>query len=288
MSEFILSAFADEICADLDGQMDVLQTHGIRHIELRAADGKNIAEFTAEEARAALARMKARGFAVSALGSPIGKYPIEEPFEDHFEVFQHVVDLAHILETPYIRVFSFFLPPEEDPAKYRGEVIRRMAMMADYALRHGVILLHENERHIYGDIASRCRDIHDAVPSPALWMTYDPSNFVLCGQRNYPDAYELLRDRVRYMHMKDSVSGSDDLGRDMGFDTRVVTDAHRPVGQGDGDVQKILTALWQSGYEGFLSLEPHLANNDAIPGTGADKFAVAVAALKAMLARVTA
>lgn len=288
MSRFILSAFADEICPDLNGQMDVLETHGISHIELRAADDKNISEFTSDDARDTLARMKARGFAVSALGSPIGKYPIEEPFDEHFESYKHVVELAHILQTPYIRVFSFFIPADEDPAQYRDEVLRRMALMANYAQAHGVILLHENERHIYGDIASRCRDIFDAVNSPALLCTYDPSNFVLCGQRNYPDAFALLRDKIRYLHMKDSVAGSADLGRDMGFDTHVVTDAHRPVGQGDGQVADILRALWRGGYEGFLSLEPHLANNDAIPGTGADKFAVAVAALKAMIAQVTA
>ena len=288
MSRFVLSAFADEICPDLDGQMDVLASHGIAHIELRAADGRNIADFTADDARDAYERMSARGFAVSALGTPIGKYPIQEPFEPHFERFRHVVELAHILHTPYIRVFSFFIPIDEDPAKYRDEVMLRMRAMAGYAAAHGVVLLHENEKHIYGDTAARCRDIFDSVPSPALLATYDPSNFVQCGERNFPDAFELLRDKIHYMHIKDSVYQHEQAALDKGFDTAVVSDAHRPVGQGDGQVLDILRALWRGGYEGFLSIEPHLANNHAIPGSGADKFAVAAAALKDLIARATA
>ncbi len=288
MSRFILSAFADEICSDLDGQMDVLAGHGIHHIELRAADGKNIADFTPQDARDAYERMSARGFSVSALGSPIGKYPIQEPFQPHFERFRHVVELAHILQTPYIRVFSFFIPADEEPAQYRDEVMLRMRAMADHAAAHGVVLLHENEKHIYGDTAARCRDIFDSVPSPALLATYDPSNFVQCGERNYPDAFELLRDKIHYMHMKDSVYQDEQAAPDKGFDTAVVSDAHRPVGQGDGQVVDILRALWHGGFDGFLSIEPHLANNRNIPGSGADKFAVAAAALKDLIAQVTA
>ena len=285
MSKFILSAFADEICADLVGQMDELDRQGIKFIELRAADGKNVSAYTLEEAAAAYEKMKARGFAVSALGSPIGKYPIDEDFEPHFELFTHTVELAHAFHTPNIRVFSFFMPEGEDPASYRSEVMRRMKAMAEYAQKHSVTLLHENERHIFGDTAARCRDIFDTVGSPALLCTYDPSNFVLCGERNYPYAYELLRDKITYMHMKDSIYTSENTGLDMGFDVAVLTDAHRPVGRGDGNCLEILTALWQSGYEGFLSIEPHLVNNPSIPGSGADKFAVAANALKGLISK---
>ena len=288
MSSFVLSAFADEICDDLDGQMDVLSRHGISHIEFRGADGKGIADYTLEQAAKARARMAQRGFTASALGSPIGKYPINEPFAPHFDTFRHVVDLAQAFGTPYIRVFSFFLPPQDDPARYRGEVMTRMKAFADYAETNDVILLHENEKQIYGDIAARCRDILDTVNSPALWATYDPSNFVQCGERNWPDAYRLLRDRIRYVHMKDSVYTKEEAKADKGFEVAVLSDAHRPVGQGDGNCREILRDLWATGYEGFLSIEPHLTNNNAIPGTGADKFDVAAAALIKLVAEVTA
>jgi sugar phosphate isomerase/epimerase len=286
MSKFILSTFADEICDSLDGQMDVLDKHGIKYIEFRAADGKNIAAYTLEEAAAVRRRLDARGFKISALGSPLGKTFIDGDAEADFEQFKHVVELAGVLGTEYIRVFSFFIPQGDDPASWRTEVMRRMKAMADYAGQKGVILLHENEKEIYGDIASRCRDIFDTVDSPSLWATYDPSNFVQCGEKNYPDAFGLLRDKIRYVHMKDSVYSAQSGGPDAGFDTHVVSDAHRPVGLGDGDCREILADLWHGGYEGFLSIEPHLVNNSSIPGTGEDKFAVAAGALKKLIAEI--
>jgi L-ribulose-5-phosphate 3-epimerase len=286
VSIFILSAFADEICTDLDSQMDALDSHGVKHIEFRAADGKGVAAYTLDEAGAARRRMDERGFRVSALGSPVGKSFIDEDFGPQFEQFRHVVELARAFGTEYIRVFSFFIPEGDDPLRWREEVMRRMKAMAAHAEKTGVVLLHENEKQIYGDTPERCRDIFDTVQSPALWATYDPSNFVQCGVRNYPHAFRMLRDSIRYVHMKDSVYTEGRKEADAGFDRQVVSDAHRPVGQGDGNCREILAALWQEGYEGFLSIEPHLVNNTAIPGTGADKFAVAAAALKKLIQEI--
>jgi hypothetical protein len=67
MSKFVLSAFSDEICDDLDGQMDALDRHGIKFIEFRSADGKNVAAFSQMDAEYARQCMEARGFSVSAL-----------------------------------------------------------------------------------------------------------------------------------------------------------------------------------------------------------------------------
>ena len=45
----------------------------------------------------------------------------------------------------------------------------------------GIVLCHENEKGIYGDIASRCAEIHRELP--ALKAVFDPANFIQCGQR---------------------------------------------------------------------------------------------------------
>jgi sugar phosphate isomerase/epimerase len=288
MSKFILSAFADEICESLDGQMDALDAHGIRHIEMRGVDGKNVSALTLEEAADIRKRMETRGFAVSAAGSPVGKRFIDDEFEEALEQFKHVAEVAKALGTRYIRIFSFYIPEGDDPEQWRGEVIKRMKAMADHAEKAGVTLLHENEKHIYGDTPERCRDLFDSVQSPALWATYDPSNFVQCGVKNYPHAFGMLRDKIRYMHIKDSVYALEDAGADAGFDKRAVSDAHRPAGQGDGNCREILGDLWKSGYEGFLSIEPHLVNYTGIPGGPKEKFDAAAAALKKLIAEVTA
>ena len=88
MAEFILTGFGDEIDASLDRQMEVMDGLGIHFIETRGIDGKNIADYTPEEAGAIHARMADRGFGVSALGSPVGKIGIHDDFAPHLERLQ--------------------------------------------------------------------------------------------------------------------------------------------------------------------------------------------------------
>ena len=269
MERFMLSAFADEIDPMLDVQMDVLEKHGIRYIEMRGVDGANISSLTLDQARAVKARLDARGFRVSALGSPIGKIGIGEDFEPHLALFRHTLALAAILEAPFIRMFSFYLPHGEAPGFYRGEVMRRWTAFIEAAEGCGVVLLHENEKDIYGDTAERCLDLLRTMDCPFLKATFDPANFVQCGVKTFPEAYNLLREHIVYMHIKDAL-----------YETgRVV-----PAGEGEGRVADILRALKDTGWNGFLSLEPHLA--DSLPGGGPDQFAVAAGALEGLLDRI--
>ena len=282
MAKFMLTGFADEIDPALSIQMDVLDQLDIHYIETRGIDGKNISEYTPAEARAIHARLADRGFAVSALGSPIGKIGVTDPFAPHLDNFRRLIDVAHELDTRYIRMFSFFTPQGEDPAAYRDEVMQRLSALVSANRGSGVTLLHENEKAIYGDTPERCLDILKAFDGEIL-CTYDPSNFVQCGVDN-EKAYNLLAPYIRYLHVKDSVYVHNSEHVDHGFEN--VSDAHRPAGQGDGKVAWILSQLAQSGYEGFASIEPHLSNNPNVPGTGADKFAAAAAALRGLLAKL--
>ncbi|MGB8455245.1 MAG: sugar phosphate isomerase/epimerase [Anaerocolumna sp.] len=238
-----ITGFADEIHSDLKVQVKLLNELGIKFIELRSANGKNIAEFTLEEAAAIKKYLMENNISVSALGSPIGKIMITEEFEPHFETYKRVVELAKLFETPYIRIFSFFIPKGEDPFLYRDEVLIRMKRMIDYAKLHNVILLHENEKDIYGDAAIRCKELFEAFYGENFKCTFDFANFVQCRQDTL-SAYDLLKPYVEYIHIKDAI-----------FETGEVV----PAGEGDGNVLIILKELDQDGYNGYLSLEPHLA-----------------------------
>lgn len=282
MHQFTLSAFADEICAPLADQMTVLERYGIRHIEFRAADGKNVADYTVAEAREAARRMKDRGFAVSAVGSPMGKLDIRQDFAPHLERFRHVVDLAQALDTRYIRMFSFFIPRGEEAAAYRSEVMDRLNAFVEAARGSGVMLLHENEKEIYGDIPERCRDILDTLDPQGLRGIFDFSNFVQCGAENYPYGWNLLRDGIVYFHLKDSVYTGVRQGRDMG--RQVTGNAHRPAGQGDGACLAILGEAARAGFRGFLSIEPHLG--EEYGDTGEKRFDAAASAALRLLDQI--
>ncbi|MDR3085307.1 MAG: sugar phosphate isomerase/epimerase [Christensenellaceae bacterium] len=280
MAKFILSGFADEIDPMLDAQIEGLRRLQIHHLEIRAADGKNIADFSPAEAKALRGRLDDAGIAVSAIGSPIGKIGIEEPFAPHLERFKNVLEIAQLLSAPYIRLFSFFMPEGEDPELHAGEVLRRMGAFVDAARGSCVVLLHENEKAIYGDVPSRCLTLLKAFPGE-LFATYDPSNFVQCGVSNLL-AFEALLPYVRYVHMKDSLAEDQMPKRDHGAEG--VSDAHRPVGLGDGELEYILHRLRDENYEGFLSIEPHLSATNLFGETGFERFATATKALRSLLA----
>lgn len=281
MSQFIISGFADEIDEKIDTQFKVLKELGIEYFEVRGVDGRNISDLTDEEVAYLHTRMKENGIKISSIGSPIGKIGIKDDFGPHFEKFKRVVEIAKKLETRYIRMFSFFIAREEDPANYREEVFARLSKMIEYAQKEDVVLLHENEKDIYGDTVERCLDIMEHLYCDNFKAVFDPANFIQCGQ-NTKEGFDKLEKYVEYMHIKDALS-----------DGSVV-----PAGLGVGELEYILRSLKNAGYCGFLSLEPHLGsfkglealeNDDTmlkLERSSEEKFVLAYDSLKNILGRI--
>lgn len=240
-----MSGFSDEITEIAKDQFEALNRFGIRYFEPRGINGKNISELTEQELHELKALMEHYGIRVSSIGSPVGKIKMTDDFEKHFEVLKNVVKAAKILDTKYIRVFSFYHQGNGPwTEQEREEVIRRMRIMTNYAAGENVILLHENEKDIYGDTADRCLDLMQMFYGDHFKAVFDPANFVQSGE-DTKRAYEMLKPYIAYMHIKDALLDSGEV---------------MPVGYGDGNVEYILKDLFASGFDGFLSLEPHLGN----------------------------
>lgn len=261
-----LSGFADEISPELDVQLDTLDALGIKFLELRGVWGKNVLALSDEELETIKAALRRRGIGVSAIGSPVGKAPIDNDWEEYKQVVQRAIDVAVRMECPYIRIFSFYC---RDRAADRDEVMRRMQAMVDMAEAHGVVMLHENEKGIYGETAVQCADLHRTITGKAFRATFDPANYVQAGVKPFDEAWPLLKPYVEYFHIKDAVMA----------DGHVV-----PAGEGDGQLRELMAAAKAMGYRGFLSLEPHLQIAGHSSGfTGPELFATAVNALRKIL-----
>ena len=244
-----ISGFSDEIDAAVDTQFGVLNKLHISYFEPRGIDGKNISELSPNEVMKLKEKMNDYGIKASSIGSPIGKIKLEEPFEDHFELFKKVVETARMLNVRYIRIFSFFHDGNEVwTREERAEVLARLRKMIDYAREKDVVLLHENEKDVYGDTIERCADLMKELYCDHFKAVFDPANFVQCGQ-DTKHAYEVLKDYIGYMHVKDACF----------TDGRVV-----PAGEGDGNVEYVLKQLLGHGYQGYISLEPHLGTFEGL------------------------
>jgi sugar phosphate isomerase/epimerase len=251
-----LSGFADEIDPDLKTQCATLNDLGITHIEFRSAWDTNVLDLTDEQLEEAAAILAAHDLAVSSIGSPLGKINIEDDFDAHLVRADRALTVAQRLGAPFIRIFSFFLRPDPEtgsraPEQHRDEVLRRMAALAERAAPTGIVLLHENEKDIYGDIPRRCLDIVESVGSEHLKVAWDAANFVQVGVRPYTEAYAMLRPHLAYVQIKDA---------------RLDTGEVVTSGEGDGELVETIRALRADGFDGFFSLEPHLGQAHALGG----------------------
>lgn len=265
-----ITGFADEVADDFAAQLEWMTRLGIRFIELRSAWGKRVLDLDDAELRRVKLMLDDAGIAVSALGTDLGKISIADDFGVHLERARRAVDVAWYLETGDLRGFSFFMPAGDDPAVHRSAVIDRLGQMTTLGQDAKIRYLHENEKQVYGDLPERCADLASQLDPNGFRLIFDAANYVQCGVQPVTQAYPLVREATVYIHAKDaSTSG-----------------LVRPVGQGDGQWPELIQALQADGYDGFISVEPHLADHDAFGGhSGPELWALAHSALIHLLHR---
>ncbi|HZO74418.1 MAG TPA: sugar phosphate isomerase/epimerase [Ktedonobacteraceae bacterium] len=268
-----LSAFADEISPDLDEQLATLKSEGISFLDLRGVERTNVLDLSDQQVARIKKQLAAQGIGVAAIASPLGKFPIDSSFDAHWQRFERAIALAQVFETSFIRIFSFYPPSDSasmgaSPEDWRDEVHAQLRAMRERAQEANITLLHENEKGIYGDTIARCVDLLQEGKSPYLQAAFDPANFIQCEQTPYPAAYEQLRPWLCYVHVKDAR-----------LDGSIVT-----AGEGVARWPELLQRLREDGYDGFFSLEPHLAAAGQYSGfSGPDLFRRASQALQQML-----
>ncbi|HEY7154474.1 MAG TPA: sugar phosphate isomerase/epimerase family protein [Gemmataceae bacterium] len=269
---FTLSAFADEISPDPQEQIDVLRASGVRHIELRSILQTNVLDLTDLQVKELKSLLDRHGFRLSAIGSPIGKVKIDQPFERHLQRFERAIELCKVFDTPNIRIFSYYKPDGDDWTKWRGEVMARMAEKTRRAEKAGVRLLHENEHNIYGDDPQRVVDVMQTINSSHLRAVFDAANYVFCGYDPW-QGWQMTKGLTAHFHIKDWIAG----------------EKHGCLaGEGQGRIPEVIAEVAQT-YDGFATLEPHLLGGGPTGGvTGPELFPKAITAFKGILDRAGA
>jgi sugar phosphate isomerase/epimerase len=266
-----LSGFGDEIDPDPAVQAAVLLALGASHIEVRSAWGTNVSELEAPQVAALRGILDEKGLKVSAVASPIGKVDVSLPVEHELDRLRQIISVAKGLDTKYIRIFSFYRAEDQSAEDIRDDVMVRMGALAALAAESGVVLLHENEKGIFGDTPERVLDIMKTVDSPALRIAWDNANFVQVGVKPYTDGYAMLRPYLEYFQVKDALAGTGDVV---------------PSGEGDGELDATIAAQKADGFTGFASLEPHLASAHELGGfSGPVAFGIAARAFAALAAK---
>ncbi len=247
MSQYILSAFADEYAASFEDQLAALSRFGVDFIEIRGVDGKNISTLTDEEIFKVKQSLEEYGIRASAIGSPIGKIALDGDMDAHFAMAHRVFAAAKLLGARYVRVFSFYAPAGMEITDCRDRVLDALEHLLNMADEYGVVLCHENEARIYGDTPERCLELARHFGG-RLACVFDMGNFVLEGVEPVA-AYTMLQKHVAYFHIKDALYAG----------------AIVPPGKGEARIAEILAGHKSYASEDFfVSLEPHLQTFDGL------------------------
>jgi sugar phosphate isomerase/epimerase len=273
---FTLSAFGDEIAADLDEQLSTLDELNVGYLDLRGAWGTNVLRMDEDDLDRVMTVCQAHDVKIACLGSPIGKSPIEDPIDIELDNLRRIIEIGERVGCRRVRFFSFYPPDTSTNEHYDQYVdlsVARISELVTLAEDAGFTMLLENEKGIVGDTLGRCEALIKTIDSPNLRFLWDSANFIQVDEARVVErGWPMLGDYIGYVHIKDAVMS----------DGHVVA-----AGEGDGQLPMLLDLLKEDGYQGFLALEPHLKVAGHSTGfSGAEGMTYAVNALRKVMDEV--
>jgi len=248
---FQFTGFTDEAEKSLDQQIAVLKEVGWSAIELRLINGKNVCDQTDDEWRETLEALQVADISIVGFGGQIGNWarPIQSDFQNDLDELKRVAPRMRSANCKYLRIMSY--PNVGDSpfsrSEWKKEAVNRIRELSELAEGEGIILGHENCTG-YGESAQGFLELVEAVNNPAFRLIFDSGNNTLHGNNNQVtwDYYQACRDQISHVHIKAgkaSPYGSDFVACHVDED---------PV------QEKIIRDLEETGYDGYLSIEPHI------------------------------
>lgn len=250
-----LAVITDEISEDFDRVLEVCAELGIRDLELRSIDGTSIVDHSPERLRALKEAIEARGFGVCAIASPFLKTHIDEKHvpvgnvhsaqeltrEQHWDVLKRSIEIAHLLDAPIVRAFSFWRV--ENPESVREDILETLGTATEITRDGGKLLGLENEHACNIGSGIEAKWYLDRIADPTLGLIWDPGNISALGETPDKAQYDAIADRIVHVHVKDG--------------NAIPATSFVTPGEGSCDWESQLRWLHQGGYTGPLSLETH-------------------------------
>ncbi|MCX7799427.1 MAG: sugar phosphate isomerase/epimerase [Fimbriimonadales bacterium] len=269
-----VTGFVDEAAAEAAEQISLAVRLGLRGVDVRTVGGKNVLALSDDEARAYRDLAEAAGLTVQTVSSPVNKVPLTQANrEEERRKLRRAIELAGLLGTRRIRIFSPSVGDQCDERDWPA-VREWMAEQVAMARDADILLLHENDARFYGAFPEGSRRLLEEFGCAHFRAAFDFANTVLIGFRPMRDWFPWLLPHLDTLHIKDAVES----------EGRVV-----PAGEGDGQMEETFRWLLAQGWDGPLTLEPHLTVAGPFGGhTGPELFETAVRSLRSLLARVCA
>ena len=253
-----LTGFADEAGKDIDTQIRATKELGWEHIEARNVGDKNIHDIPDDEFDAVCAKLAEAGVKINCFGSVVANWgkQITDPFDITVEEIKRAIPRMQRLGTRLIRLMSYAVlagrVPEDQMDQERFRRLREIQKMFGDA---GLTPVHENCMNYGGMGWPYTLRLVENVPG--LKLVFDTCNPIFSDDRSRPEPcpkqstwefYSHVKEHVAYIHIKDGI-----------WDAGARKTTHTFAGAGGGDVKRVVKDLLDNGYDGGISIEPHLA-----------------------------
>ncbi len=241
------SGIADESGRPIETQIRAHQELGWDHIEIRNVNATTLAYADDEEFDSIRGKLGEAGIQVSCFASKLANWArdIKAPLAEDIDELRRSIPRMHKLNTPFIRIMTWANKSKVSEAEWRKDGLARMKEIVKIAEDDGVTLVHENCDGWAGLSPENTLELLAEVDSPALKLVYDTGNPVGHAQDPW-DFYTKVRPHIVYVHIKDGTLTADEKA------------IYSWPGEGDGRVLDVLSDLFKTGYDGGVSIEPHL------------------------------
>ena len=268
-----LGVICDGISRDLSHAVDVMDEFGLDYAELQFVGEHEVGDHSAQEIREIDQLLRDRGKPVSCLsrhvfaGLTTANTPGDAAHTTHMEALRRVIDMAHIVGSPLVRIMTNkkeqILWGAGGAEKWNvahgawDKTLPLIAPAVDLARAEGITLVVEtgNGTMVNSNYTAR-KLIDDLDAKDVLQVLWDPANNCWCHERAFPDGYDAVRDGyLGHIHIKDVL-----------VDTPRATLTVKRMGDGQlGDqFAPLAAALRADSYAGVISFESvyHPGNND--------------------------
>lgn len=253
------TGFADEASPDLDVQIKTTKELGWKFIETRKIGDSSLAFMDDKAFDDVCRKLSEAGVSFNCFGSGIANWakPITESPESSYDEMRKAIPRMQKLGIKMARIMSFAVTKENRTNDFLDEVVKRLNVIVKMAEDAGIICVHENCMNWGSQNYNNTLRILDRVKSPNFKLVFDTGNPVFSddvrGVEPYKkqsawEFYNAVKDHVVYIHIKDGY-----------YDAVNEKQIFTFPGEGEGEVKKVLTDLFKRGYDGGISIEPHMA-----------------------------
>jgi sugar phosphate isomerase/epimerase len=264
-----LTGFADEAAQDFDEQLKATKELGWNSIESRNISGKNIHDISDEDFEVVVQKLDDAGVRINCFGSAIGNWAknINDSFDITLAEVERAIPRMKRLGAKLIRIMSYARCEGEE--QYAPERFKRLTEIVSLFNENGIQPVHENCMNYGGMSWKHTLELMEKVPG--LQLIYDTGNSPYMkdyskGGDVWQDGWEFysnIKQHISYIHIKDTLNPVNG-GKEQ----------YTMPGEGQGYVKEILADLKTDGYDGGISIEPHLAavfHDPAAMNTANDK-----------------